>query len=301
MSRAFQAIPLPDNKRLHLNHGPIDLIVEAFGTKDEIALAYRQAAERFQTILDELVEELPLLRTAIAPDTPAPIGHIAKAMHAAAKTHIPSFITPMAAVAGSVAGEMLAAMCTNTNLNKACVNNGGDIALHLTPESTFNIGVVADPRSGKLVTRATIHGESAIRGIATSGHHGRSHSLGIADSVTVFAENSAVADAAATIIANAVDLPGNPAIARQPADNLSPDSDLGSQLVTTSVGRLSEEEIATALEAGEKTAKRLCDRGTVLAAFLCLQGRERIVGWSFDQPPVHASHLKFQQQRISHA
>ena len=35
---------LPDGRRLHLQHGPIDLIVEAWGEAREVAAAYRQAA-----------------------------------------------------------------------------------------------------------------------------------------------------------------------------------------------------------------------------------------------------------------
>ena len=66
-----------------------------------------------------------------------------------------------------------------------------------------------------------------MRGVATSGWRGRSFSLGIADAVTVLAATAAAADAAATIIANAVDLPGHPAIARRPASELEDDSDLG--------------------------------------------------------------------------
>ena len=42
---------------------------------------------------------------------------------------------------------------------------------------------------------------SPVRGVATSGWRGRSHSLGIADSVTVLAATAAMADAAATVIA----------------------------------------------------------------------------------------------------
>ncbi|MCP5037465.1 MAG: UPF0280 family protein [Rhodobacteraceae bacterium] len=298
-----QSTRLADNKRLHLNHGPIDLIIEAFGSSADIATAYQQASKRFQTILAELAVELPLLRTAITPNTPIPERHIARAMRAAAKIHAPAFITPMAAVAGAVADEVLTTMCTDTNLDKAYVNNGGDIAIHLNPDNTFKIGVIADPRSGKLVTRAAIHGKSPIRGIATSGRHGRSHSLGIADGVTVFAGNSAIADAAATIIANAVDLPGNPAVTRQPANELSPDSDLGSQLVTISVGQLSKAEFTTALDAGVEIASRYCKNGTIRAAFLSLQGYERIVGWPIDQPTLHAPHSIDQTQlhRIANA
>ena len=57
-----QAHWLEGGRRLHLNHGPIDLIVEAFGEAGECRAAYSQAVERFQTILTELVEEVGELR-----------------------------------------------------------------------------------------------------------------------------------------------------------------------------------------------------------------------------------------------
>ena len=121
---------LPDGRRLHLNHGPIDLIIDAWGEGREQAL--RQAFERFQTILQELVGELPLLRMAASPDRFLR-GVVARRMHAAVIPHLPFFITPMAAVAGAVADEVLAAMGAGTSLDKAYVNNGGDAAFHLAP------------------------------------------------------------------------------------------------------------------------------------------------------------------------
>ncbi len=283
--RSPQSAPLvtlmQDQKRLHLNHGPIDLIIGAFGTPAEVAKAYRKATMRFQTILEELVEELPLLRSAINANSASPNGRIARTMHRAALEHKSNFITPMAAVAGAVADEMLATMCEGTQCQRIFVNNGGDIALWLRPLSgeSFRVGVVADPRTGDIVTMATIVSGSTIGGIATSGRHGRSHSLGIADAVTVFAETAASADAAATIIANAVDLPGHPAIGRTPANRLSPDSDLGEQLVTTSVSALTREDVAVALENGAALARHLCRTQIIEASFLSLDGNERIFGW----------------------
>ena len=103
----------------------------------------------------------------------------------------------------------------------------------------------------------TIDADDLVRGIATSGRHGRSFSRGIADAVTVLAKTAAQADAAATIIANAVDLPGHPAILRMPANELQPDSDLGCRLVTRDVGALTEQEIEEALEAGRRRAQQL--------------------------------------------
>ena len=114
--------------------------------------------------------------------------------------------------------------------------------------------------------------------IHPSGWRGRSFSLGIADAVTVLADRAAAADAAATIIANAVDLPGHLAILRTPARQLAPDSDLGSRLVTEAVPELSRTEINEALAAGARTAERLLRIGLIRAAALHLQAETRVVG-----------------------
>ena len=128
-----------------------------------------------------------------------------------------TFITPMAAVAGAVAEEILDAMTAAARLSRAYVNNGGDIALHLAPGEHFVVGMVERPDRPSLFGTATLDSAQPVRGIATSGWRGRSFSLGIADAVTVLADRAAMADAAATVIANAVDLPGHPSIVRVPA------------------------------------------------------------------------------------
>lgn len=189
-----------------------------------------------------------------------------------------TFITPMAAVAGAVAEEILETMTSAARLAKAYVNDGGDIALHLEPGERFVIGMVERPERLSLFGSATITSNEPIHGIATSGWRGRSFSLGIADAVTVLAESAARADAAATIIANAVDLPGNPQIIRVPACSLAPDSDLGELLVTQGVGELSAEEVGLALQAGMAVAEGLVAEGLIHSAALHLHGETRIAG-----------------------
>ncbi|HTV69736.1 MAG TPA: UPF0280 family protein [Rhizobiaceae bacterium] len=267
---------LPDGRRLHMNHGPIDLIVEAFGDEGERQAAYRQAAARFQTILGELVEELTELRRPAKLEPRVFSGPTARRMEAAVSKHASVFITPMAAVAGAVADEMLAAMVADRKLDKAYVNDGGDIALYIAPGQSIK-AAIADTGHG-LSDRVEIHAGDSIRGIATSGWRGRSFSLGIADAVTVLAESAAAADAAATIIANAVDLPGHSAIRRTPAAELAPDSDLGPRLATTGVGALSRSEINRALDAGLAAADQLRKRGLIVASALFLSGESRVGG-----------------------
>lgn len=53
-----QCLHLPDG-RLHLNHGPIDLICEAWGMPAQIRSGYDRATMRFDGVLEELVVELP--------------------------------------------------------------------------------------------------------------------------------------------------------------------------------------------------------------------------------------------------
>jgi uncharacterized protein len=279
MTRLPQIALLPDGKRLHLQDGPIDLILEAKGRADEVRAAYDAAARRFTGLLDELCGELVELRKAADPARCALKGVVARRMHAAvAPFAADRFITPMAAVAGSVAEEILNAMLGAARLDRAYVNNGGDIALHLAHGGQFTIGLIDRPDSQGLMRTMVISADDPIRGIATSGRHGRSFSLGIADAVTVLARTASQADAAATIIANAVDLPGHPAIARLPANELQPDSDLGARLVTRDVGALSESEIEQALEAGADCARRLLASGLIEGAALRLCGETIVVG-----------------------
>jgi ApbE superfamily uncharacterized protein (UPF0280 family) len=292
MIRAQIAL-LPDQKRLHMQDGPIDLIVEAFGTPAAVEPAYRAAAARFTSILDELCAELTLLRAQTVPGHCRLRGGIARRMHAAvAPFAADQFITPMAAVAGAVAEEVLAAMTSAATLPRAYVNNGGDIALHLAPGESFTIGMVNRPDRPVLFGSATISAEDSVGGIATSGWRGRSFSLGIADAVTVLADTAAHADAAATVIANAVDLPDHSGIERAPACALQPDTDLGSRLVTRSVPRLTDEQIEQALSAGLACAEQARTRGLIRAAALHLQGRTACAGAITSLAPAEAERMR---------
>lgn len=278
MTRLPQIALLSDGRRLHLQDGPIDLIVEARGEPGEVRAAYEAAARRFTGLLDELCAELPELRTAAEGRTSLK-GVVACRMHAAVAPYAADcFITPMAAVAGSVAEEILGAMLGAATLHQAYVNNGGDIALHLGEDAHFSVGLMDRPDRDGVMRSMKVDANDPVRGIATSGRHGRSFSLGIADAVTVLAVTASQADAAATVIANAVDLPGHPAITRQPANELQPDSDLGVRLITRAVGELSQEDIAAALESGAECARQLFDRGLIEGAVLQLCGDMLVIG-----------------------
>ena len=262
--------------RLHLQHGPIDLIIEAFsGNPREITMAYEQASMRFSGLLASLTMELPKLRARVTNELPIFADPVAQRMARAVWPFREKFITPMAAVAGAVADEILRALIANRNLTRACVNNGGDIALHLAPNEAFEIGI-AGIEDATLKGQFTVRAQDNIRGIATSGWRGRSFSFGIADSVTVLARSAAAADAAATMIANAVNV-AHPGIERVPARDIQAESDLGSLLVTRDVPILESKSVCYALDAGEVAATKYMDDELIERVAIRLQDQVRIL------------------------
>ena len=266
---------LPDG-RLWLRHGPIEIFIRAEGPPCEVNAAHHQAVTRFASVLSEVAADLPHLRVPVG--APPGLRGIPARMWDAAAGFPGVFVTPMAAVAGAVAEAVLAAMLAGRNLDRVLVNNGGDIALHLTTDKVARLALVVDPASGASPGRLIVDAASGARGVATSGAGGRSQSLGIADAVTVLAATAAQADVAATLIANAVDLPGHPAIARVPACDLVPGSDLGARLVTVAVGRLAAAEVDRALAAGAACARAMIGAGQICGAALALQGILRLEG-----------------------
>ncbi len=272
-----------DEHRWHFNHGPIDIVAEAHGDRYAVAAAHDAAWARFAHVLDELVHELPLLRLPVT-DKMRPRGVVARRMWDACAAFAPTFITPMAAVAGAVAQELIA-FYQRPGIERAWVNNGGDIAVHLAPGQTARVGVYADlarfdwrDANGLVDTdgQFELRADQPVRGVATSGWRGRSFSLGIADSVTVLAATAAQADAAATVIANAVDV-DNEAIRRVPASERKDNSDLGDTLVTVDVPPLPPAQVRSALDAGAVCARVLQKGGLAWAALLVCQGQWRLV------------------------
>jgi len=263
--------------RWHFHYGPIDLVISIDGERVDIERALSACWCRFAQILPELVVELSVLRQ---PLTQAAWmqSPVARRMVRACWPHRSQFITPMAAVAGAVADELIGFFAAEPGIQRASINNGGDIAIHLQAGQQYSVGLVTDIAnlSAEPQGRFDVDAAMPVRGIATSGWRGRSMSLGIADSVTVLAECAAVADAAATMIANAVNVQ-HAAIERAPANTLKDDTDLGERLVTIAVGPLPTTLINQALHSGAQYAQQLQADGLIFAAMLTLQGQQRLL------------------------
>ena len=273
---------MADN-RLHLQHGPIDIIAHVDAPEEVRKRLYTSASNRFSTVLVELVAEMDLLKQPWSADLPDSKGGIAQKMCFAVRGS-DILVTPMVAVAGAVADEMLETMLFEAQKPDSCVehihrmyvNNGGDIAFWLNTGESFSIGVVDNPGIPELNARVSLAYESPVRGIATSCWRGRSLSLGIADAVTVLAGSAATADAAATLIANEVnvDFPG---ILKRPASEVKDESDLGMLPVTVDVPPLPVDQISEALKRGAQTAGNFIRTGKIEAAYLSLQKQTLVV------------------------
>ncbi len=281
-TRSYQAASawvLADG-RLHLQHGPIDLLIDAKGDAREVRQAYARAVDVFAPVLETLTDELEWLRTPLVSDSPDVrfSGPVAQRMMAATEPYRGVLLTPMVAVAGAVADHVLQYVKQGAQLTQLAINNGGDISLALQDEQTYRIGVIADPSSLHRDAHIVIDRKSGVGGIATSGWRGRSHSLGIADAVTVLAGSAAAADVAATLIANAVDAPGASGIRRQAAVELAPDSDLRHHQVTVGVGDVDPVALALAMRSGVHMAEQFYASGLVLAVYIQLKNEVALVG-----------------------
>jgi hypothetical protein len=106
----------------HLNHGPIDLIIQTLAARRTRAFA--AASARFQMIPKNWLASWELRR----PGHATPFAATANRMEAQSGFH-PEFITRWRRWRVR-SPTIMAAICA-ADLDKAYVNNGGDIAIHL--------------------------------------------------------------------------------------------------------------------------------------------------------------------------
>lgn len=274
--RALNAHSLPDG-RLSLEDGPIHLVIGVEGTPAAVRAGQAAAGQRLLGLLPALREEWGMLRQALGDPMPGFRHPVAKRMAEACWPHRLDHITPMAALAGAVAEYVLEGVMMQPGVQAAHVNHGGDIAIHLVGRASLRVGLCGDLATGRPDGLVLLRAGDGVGGVVTSGWPGGRFSRGIADAVTVLAARAADADAAATMIANAVDAE-HPAIFRQPANSLDPDSDLGALPVTVEVRALPKVVVLLALERGARVAERLAGRGLIRAALLRLQGESITVG-----------------------
>lgn len=259
---------LPGKIGVLAENGPLHLVIRAYsgsGLDHEMAVA---ASHYAFTCLEGVAGELPLLRQQHRELQLTPKHKISRAMLESVRAVGDADLTPMAAVAGSIADEV-ANWLMEKGATRAIVDNGGDIAIRLSPGERMTVGLRPTIESQKITHVIRLNSNSTTWGVNTSGLGGRSLTRGIASAVTAFGSTSSLADAAATAIANAC-FSQHKNILQVPARQIDSNSDLGEMLVTVSVQGLPEQIVAKALENGLQKASLVQQQGLIQGALIVI-------------------------------
>ena len=250
--------------------GPMRLVIRAWDEKQPQIKLARQAAEKSISYLERIARCRPLLSRPVPEIEDLPEDELALAMISSTRAIGDKDLTPMAAVAGTIA-DAVADGLFEQGLTRVIVDNGGDIAFRMAEGEKVSVGIRPQVSSPLISHVIHLDCSRSTWGVTTSGMGGRSFTKGIASAVTVLAENASVADAAATAVANACFVEDK-AILQLPAENMDPHSDLAGIRVTTEVKPLSSESIRMAVESARHKAEHLCQKGLIIGAFIALGG-----------------------------
>jgi len=267
-----EILPLRDGSIL-VQCGPMRMFIEAqVGMVKQPDLS-RAAGKEAISFLERIAAGLAALKVPAVETDLSGADPLVETMWRAALAMDSEDLTPMAAVAGTIA-DATADYLERRGMTRVVVNNGGDIAFRLKGDGLLSIGIREKIEETHVGAKVTVEAGMNLGGAATSGLGGRSLTRGVADAATVLAKTAALADAAATTIANATYVE-SPEVERVPANKLDTGSDLGGLMVTARVGRLRNEEIERALDLGIAKAQKLVDSGAVFGACVAAQGRMR--------------------------
>jgi ApbE superfamily uncharacterized protein (UPF0280 family) len=261
-------IGMVDGEAVLVECGPMRLVIRAWNKdQSQITLA-RQAAEKSISYLERIARCRPLLSRPIPEIEDLPEDELALGMITSTRAIGDEDLTPMAAVAGTIA-DAVADWLFERGTTRVIVDNGGDIAIRLARGETVNVGIRPQVTSPQISHVMRLEGSPSTWGVTTSGVGGRSFTRGIASAVTVLAVDASAADAAATAVANACFVEDK-GIIQMPAEKMDPNSDLAGINVTTAAGSLSCENISIALDSARQKAEYLFQEDLITGAFIAL-------------------------------
>lgn len=257
---------------LEVLHGPLSLRIRAHSDGATDSSSAEEAAKAALGALEELAPLRRMLATPAWRLRPSPgWPRVLRLMVDAALQTGDHTLTPMAAVAGSIAQVALEAGM-HVGVGTMVVENGGDIALVVAPGDSVRIGVAESIGRRRPTHVVTIDSSSGIGGICTSGLGGRSFTRGVAEAAVAVSHTAALADACATVIGNATYV-AHPAVEQRRARDLDPATDIPDLLVTTRVGSLPDDVVSRSLEQAVSVARQLIVGGTIQGAVVRVCGR----------------------------
>jgi hypothetical protein len=181
-------------------------------------------------------------------------------------------LTPMAAVAGTIADEV-ADFLFEHGMTKVVVDNGGDVAIRADREDPVIVGIRPDVNDRAVCLVIGLDPSLRSHGVATSGLGGRSLTRGIASAATVVANASLLEDKQ---------------VSSRPAEELDPYTDIPGLDITVRVGPLSEEKKSMAVSKAMRRAEDLVRREVILGAFVAVQGKFEMTQYVRDRLVDHS-------------
>lgn len=273
MEQQCGAFVLPD-ERVFIDYGPVSMTISVLHAgKMNSALAL-EAFPLIKSLLAELGRVLPEVKKYPSELKREKLSGVARLMADAVVATSDPYLTPMAAVAGSIS-QLVVEDLKRKGAEKVVVNNGGDIALFLQADEKLTIGVVDDISALSIGHRVCLSSEMKIGGVCTSGLGGRSFTTGIASAVTVFSEHCSDADALATLLAGR-SLIVSDKVHTIIAAELDPDSDIADQEVVIGLDVLTEEEKSMSLRQIMRESKVQYERGGLRAVLATVQGTNAV-------------------------
>ncbi|MCS6891492.1 MAG: UPF0280 family protein [Rhodovarius sp.] len=256
---------LPDG-RLLIEEGLVHLLAGVEGGPSAVRAAHAAALRRARGLEAALGAELPLLARPLGPAMPVLRHPVARRMAEACWPHRAAGLAPIACLDGAIAEHVLEAVVEQPGILCAHLNQQGRVAVHLAAGAGLHLGIGAGAAEGRPEALLALRAGQGVGGVATRGWRAPGGSRGIADAVTVLAGRAADADAAAAVIADAVDV-DHPAVLRAPGPDGRPR--------TVAVRHLPPPLLLLALERGARVAERLLARGLIRGALLRL-GEQRV-------------------------
>ena len=186
MDEAFRIL---DDGRVFFDYGPASMVVTARRGDENLSDLAASAFPFLRDSLSEIAGALPILRQYPDGMDYSELTGLPRVMAESVLATGEPTLTPMAAVAGTVADAM-ADWLFARGADLVAVNNGGDVALRLGEGRSIRMGILPD-LNGRVTEIVEIRAEDGIGGVCTSGLGGRSLTRGIAGGVTVFSRRCA--------------------------------------------------------------------------------------------------------------
>jgi ApbE superfamily uncharacterized protein (UPF0280 family) len=251
--------------------GPMRLVIDARVGKVAQPQQAARAADEAVSFLEGVAAARPFLGRDYREQVARITDPLALKMIASVQAVADADLTPMAAVAGTIA-DAVADFLFQRGMTRVLVDNGGDIAIRSCDGEPVTVGIRPQVDRRSLSHAVVLEPERTAWGVATSGTGGRSLTRGVLEAAVVIAADAATADAAATAVANASHILDG-AVIRRPAEAIDPHTDIAGLEVTAGVGALTEEGRRMALDQALGRAEELIGARIILGALVACQGR----------------------------